>query len=93
MLSPLFHSLKLCSYSLQNATEGLSQNISSIWKAKDHRYSFVTWKLDLILYFLAQILIYARCNGAISVYTSCTTDRERICGKMYIFSSGFIKKG
>jgi hypothetical protein len=34
-------------YSLKNATEGQSRNISSIWKAKDQRYSIVTWKLDI----------------------------------------------
>jgi hypothetical protein len=93
MLSPLFHSSKLCSYSLQNAIEGPSQNVSSIWKAKDQRSSIVTWKPDLILYFLAQIPIYASCSGASSVYASCIAVRECICGKMYIFSSGFIKKG
>jgi hypothetical protein len=41
----------------------------------------VTWKLDFILYFLAQILMYTGCSGAASVYTSCIEDRERICGK------------
>jgi hypothetical protein len=89
----LFHSSKLCSYSLQNATEGSSQNVSSTWKAKDQRSSIVTWKLDLILYFLAQILIYVSCNGEPSIYASSIAVRESICGKMYIFSSGFIKKG
>jgi hypothetical protein len=53
----------------------------------------VTWKLDLILYFLAKIPIYASCSGEESVYTSCKEVRERICGKIYIFGSGFIKKG
>jgi uncharacterized BrkB/YihY/UPF0761 family membrane protein len=83
----------LCSYSLQNATEGSSRNVSSIWKAKDQRSFVVTWKLDLILYFLAQIPIYVSCNGASSVYTSCKVVREHICGKIYIFGFGFIKKG
>jgi hypothetical protein len=36
--------------------KGRVENISSIWKAKDQRSYVVTWKLDLILYFLAQIL-------------------------------------
>jgi hypothetical protein len=93
MLSPLFHSSKLCYYSLQNATEGSSQNVSSIWKAKDHISSIVTWKPNLILYFLAKILMYAGCGGAANVYTYFITNRERIYGKMYIFGSGFIKKG
>jgi hypothetical protein len=53
----------------------------------------VTWKPDLILYFLAQIPIYTSCSGATSVYASCKAVRERICGKIYIFGSGFIKKG
>jgi hypothetical protein len=48
---------------------------------------------DLILYFLAQILIYTICSGASSVYTSCKAVRERICGKIYNFGYGFIKKG
>jgi hypothetical protein len=52
----------------------------------------VTWKPDLILYFLAQISIYAICSGATSVYASCIEIRERICGKMYILSSEFIKR-
>jgi hypothetical protein len=33
------------------------------------------------------------CNGASSVYTSCKVVREHICGKIYIFGFGFIKKG
>jgi hypothetical protein len=33
------------------------------------------------------------CSGATSVYASCKEVRERICGKIYIFGSGFIKKG
>ena len=37
-------------YSLQNAIEGPSQNVSSIWKAKDQRYSVMIWKPDI--YFL-----------------------------------------
>jgi hypothetical protein len=39
------HNLSL--YSLQNATEGPSQNVSSIWKAKDQRSHVVTWKPDI----------------------------------------------
>jgi hypothetical protein len=46
-------------YSLQNGTEGPSQNVSSIWKAKDHRSPVVTWKPDINFHFLAQILMYA----------------------------------
>jgi hypothetical protein len=53
----------------------------------------MTWKPDLILYFLAQIPIYASCSGAASVYASFKAVRVRICGKIYIFGSGFIKKG
>jgi hypothetical protein len=53
----------------------------------------VTWKPDLILYFLAQILIYVSCSGATSVYASCKAVRERICGKIYFFFSRFIKRG
>ena len=53
----------------------------------------MTWKPDLILYFLAQILIYASCSGATSVYASCKAIRKRICGKIYNFGLGFIKKG
>jgi hypothetical protein len=93
MLSFLFHRSKLFSYSFQNATEGLSQNVSGIWKAKDQISFVVTWKLDLILYFIAQIPIYMSCSGEASIYAYCITDRERICGKMYVFSSGFNKKG
>jgi hypothetical protein len=51
MLSPIFHGSKLCSYSLQNATERLSQNVSSIWKAKDQRSLVVIWKPDSIFVF------------------------------------------
>jgi hypothetical protein len=93
MLSLLFHSSERFSYSLQNATEGPSQNVSSIWKAKDQRSSVVTWKPDFILYFLAQILMYTGCSGASYVYTCCIVDRARICGKLCIFISSFIKKG
>jgi hypothetical protein len=73
--------------------KGRVGNVSRVWKAKDQRYFVVTWKIDLILYFLAKIPIYVSCNGAASVYASCIVVRESICGKMYIFSSGFIKKG
>jgi hypothetical protein len=34
-------------YSLQNGTEGSSQNVSSIWKAKDQISPVVTWKPDI----------------------------------------------
>jgi len=53
----------------------------------------MTWKPDLILYFLAQIPIYVSCSGEKSIYSSCKAVRERICGKIYIFGFGFIKKG
>jgi hypothetical protein len=69
------------------------QNISSIWKAKDHRSSVVTCNPNLILYFLAQISIYMRCSGASSIYASFKAVRECICGKIYVFGSRFIKKG
>jgi hypothetical protein len=42
---------------------------------------------------MAQILIYASCSGASRVYASCKAVREHICGKIYVFGSGFIKKG
>jgi hypothetical protein len=67
----------LCSYSLQDATEGSSQNVSSIWKDKDQRSPVVTWKPDLILYFLAQIPMYAVVVDQ-QVYASYIADRERI---------------
>jgi hypothetical protein len=51
MLSLLFHSSELCFYSLQNATEGPSQNVSSMWKAKDQISHVVTWKPDSIFVF------------------------------------------
>jgi hypothetical protein len=91
--SLFFHSLKLCSYSLHNATEGPSRNVSSIWKAKDQRSSVVTCKPDFILYFLAQISIYASCSGASSVYASCKAVRERICGKIYVLALDLSKRG
>jgi hypothetical protein len=53
----------------------------------------MTWKPDLIFYFLAQISIYASCSGAASVYASCKAVRKCICGKIYNFGSGFLKKG
>jgi hypothetical protein len=31
-------------YNLQNAIEGPSQNVSSIWNAKDQRSPIITWK-------------------------------------------------
>jgi hypothetical protein len=34
-------------YSLQNATEGPIQNVSSIWKAKDQISPVMTWKPDI----------------------------------------------
>jgi hypothetical protein len=53
----------------------------------------VTWKPNLVLYFLAKIPIYTSCSGASSIYASCKAVRERICGKIYNFGSGIIKKG
>jgi hypothetical protein len=38
-------------YSLKNGNEGPSQNVSSIWKAKDHRSPVVTWKPDINFHF------------------------------------------
>ena len=46
----------------------------------------MTWKPDLILYFLAQILMYTGCSGSASIYASCIAYRERICGKTYILA-------
>jgi hypothetical protein len=34
-------------YRLQNETEGSSQKVYSIWKAKDKRYPIVTWKPNI----------------------------------------------
>ena len=92
MLSILFHILKLFSYSLQNATEGLSQNVSSIWKAKDQRSSIMTWKPNLIFYFLAQIPMYVGCSGAAIIYASYITDRESIYVEKCLFLSLDLSK-
>jgi hypothetical protein len=53
----------------------------------------MTWKPYLILYFLAQIQIYVSCSGASSIYTSCITDRESICGKMYVLALDLSENG
>jgi hypothetical protein len=53
----------------------------------------MTWKPNLILYFLAQIPIYVSCSGVASIYASCKVVRKHICRKIYNFVSGFIKKG
>jgi hypothetical protein len=53
----------------------------------------MTKKPNLILYFLAQILIYASCSGAARIYTSCKAVRMNICGKIYNFGSGLSKRG
>jgi hypothetical protein len=53
----------------------------------------VTCKPDFILYFLAQIPIYASCSGASSVYASCKAVRERICGKIYVLAMDLSKRG
>jgi hypothetical protein len=46
--SPLFHSLDMAHLYPSNGTEGSSQNVSSIWKVKDHGSRDVTWKPDTI---------------------------------------------
>jgi hypothetical protein len=46
--SPLFHISDLAHLYPSSGTEGLSQNISSMWKVKDHGYHDVTWKPDTI---------------------------------------------
>jgi hypothetical protein len=50
--SPLFHSSDLTHLYPSSGTEGLSQNVSSIWKTKDHRSPDVTWKPDTIFFIL-----------------------------------------
>jgi hypothetical protein len=46
--SPLLHSLDKAHLYPSNGTEGPSQNVSSIWKVKDHGSCDVTWKPDTI---------------------------------------------
>jgi hypothetical protein len=46
--SPLFHGLYMAHLYPSSGTEGLSRNISSIWKVKDHGSHDVTWKPDTI---------------------------------------------
>jgi hypothetical protein len=53
----------------------------------------VTCKPDLILYFLAQITIYASCSGGSSIYASCKVVRECICGKIYVLALDLSKTG
>jgi hypothetical protein len=48
---PLFHSLDRAHLYPSNGTEGSIQNVSSIWKVKDHRSHDVTWKPDTIFLF------------------------------------------
>jgi hypothetical protein len=79
MLSLFFHSSELRFYSLKNATEGPSQNVSGMGKAKDQRSLIMTWKPDSILYFLAQISMYMGYSGESCVYSCCIADRVRIC--------------
>ena len=49
--SPFFHSLDLAHLYPSSGTEGPSQNVSNIWKVKDHGSHDVTWKLDTIFNF------------------------------------------
>jgi hypothetical protein len=46
--SPLFHSSDLSHLYPSSGTEGSIQNVSSIWKVKDHGSRDVTWKPDTI---------------------------------------------
>jgi hypothetical protein len=47
----LFHSLDRAYLQPSNGTEGPNQNVSSIWKVKDHKSCDVTWNLDTIFNF------------------------------------------
>jgi hypothetical protein len=44
--SPLFHSLDLAQLYPSSGTKESIQNVSSIWKTKDHRSCDMTWKPD-----------------------------------------------
>ena len=46
--SPLFHSSDLAHLEPSSGTKGSSQNVSSIWKVKDHGSRDMTWKPDTI---------------------------------------------
>jgi hypothetical protein len=49
---PLFHSSDMVHLYPSSGTEGPSQNISKIWKVKDHGSHNVTWKPDTIFLIL-----------------------------------------
>jgi hypothetical protein len=49
--SRLLHILDMAHLYPSNGTEGLSQNVSNIWKVKDHGSHDVTWKPDTIFNF------------------------------------------
>jgi hypothetical protein len=49
--SPLIHDLDMAHLYSSNGTEGLIQNVSSLWKVKDHGYCDVTWKPNTIFNF------------------------------------------
>ena len=91
--SPLFHSSNFSHLQLSSVIEGSSQNVSNIWKAKDHRSPVVTWKPNTIFHFWAQILMYVGCSGEAYVYSCCIVGKVRTCGKKCIFISGICKKG
>jgi hypothetical protein len=46
--SPLFHSSDLAHLYPSSGIEGSIQNVSSIWKVKDHGSCDVTWKPNTI---------------------------------------------
>jgi hypothetical protein len=46
--SPPFHNLDMSHLYHSNGTEGPSQNVSSIWKVKDHGSHDMTWKPEII---------------------------------------------
>ena len=66
--SPLFHNLDMAHLYPSNGIEGLSQNVSSIWKVKDHGSRDMTWKPDAIFYFFAENPMYTGFNGATCIY-------------------------
>ena len=79
--SPLFHSLDMAHLYPLNGTKWMNQNVSSIWKVKDHGSCDVTWKPNTIFKFWSQNLMYTDYNGATCVYACCVAIRARICGK------------
>jgi hypothetical protein len=46
--SLIFHSLDMAHLYPSSRTEGRNQNVSNIWKVKDHGSHDVTWKPDTI---------------------------------------------